>query len=341
MTDDDQSRTALRAMALALGALSVLMVVPLFQALVLGGLLAYLVAPVNERLARRLNATVAALVTTTATIAVVVVPLALLVAVAADQAVSLVRSVEIPDTTGLAAVVREWLGTNGVPAMPPDSAVDIVRTVLTGLTGRVAGVVGLLPAVAVGAAVFLFALFYLLRDGDALRSWLRATSPLAAATTEQLFRRTDDLLWAAVVGNVVVAALQAVLTVLGLLVLGFGNIVFWGVLTFALSLLPLIGASVVWIPVVAYLALASRPVAAAGLAVYGAVVVSGSDNVVRPLAMRRGARLNPAALVVGIFGGIAAFGFLGLFVGPVVLGLAKTVVELLAADRRGGATDDS
>ena len=334
MTDTaDGSRIALQALALALGALSVLLVLPFFQSLVLGGLLAYLVAPVNDRLASRLNATVAALVTTTATIAVVVVPLALLVGVAVDQAVSLARGVEIPDTTGLAALAREWLGAAGLPSMPSGSLVDIARMVLSGLSGRVAGIVGVLPAVAVGAVVFLFALFYLLRDGDALLAWLRATSPLAPATTEELFRRTDDLLWAAVVGNVVVAALQAVLTVLGLLVIGFGNIVFWGVLTFALSLLPLIGASVVWIPIVAYLAVAGRPVAAAGLAVYGAVVVSGSDNVVRPLAMRRGARLNPAALVLGIFGGIAVFGFVGLFVGPVVLGLAKTATELLAADR--------
>lgn len=106
-------------------------------------------------------------------------------------------------------------------------------------------------------------------------------------------------------------------------------------LTFALSLLPLIGASIVWIPVVAYLAVTGQTAAAVGLTVYGAVVVSGSDNVVRPLAMRRDARLNPALLVVGIFGGIAVFGFLGLFVGPVVLGLAKTVAELLAANRDG------
>ncbi|QPV64137.1 AI-2E family transporter [Halosimplex litoreum] len=337
MTDGDTSRTALLATLLALGTLSVLMVVPLFQAIVLGGLLAYLVAPVNERLARRANATVAALVTTVATTLVVLVPLALLVGVAVEQAVSLGRGVEVPDTDSLAVGLREWLGTARVPAMSDSSLGDLASAVLGGLTGRVAGVVGLIPGAAIGVVVFLFTFFYLLRDGDALLTWVRANSPLAEAETAKLFRRTDDLLWAAVVGNVVVAALQAVLTVLGLAVVGFGDLVFWGVLTFALSLLPLIGASVVWIPVVVYLAVTGQTAAAVGLTVYGAVVVSGSDNVVRPFAMRRGARLNPALLVVGIFGGIAAFGFLGLFVGPVVLGLAKTVVELLAADRDGTA----
>jgi predicted PurR-regulated permease PerM len=335
VTDGDASRTALLATLLALGTLSALMVVPLFQAVVLGALLAYLVAPVNERLARRANATAAALVTTVATTLVVLVPLALLVGVAVEQAASLVRGVEVPDTDSLAVGLREWLETAGVPAMSDSSVGDLASAVLGGLTGQVADVVGLVPAAAVGSVVFLFTFFYLLRDGDALLAWIRANSPLAEAETEALVRRTDDLLWAAVVGNVVVAALQAVLTVFGLAVVGFDDLVFWGVLTFALSLLPLIGASVVWIPVVAYLAVTGQTAAAVGLTVYGAVVVSGSDNVVRPLAMRRGARLNPALLVVGIFGGIAAFGFLGLFVGPVVLGLAKAVVELLAADRDG------
>ncbi|QLH81762.1 AI-2E family transporter [Halosimplex pelagicum] len=336
MTDgDDASRTALRALALAVGALSVLIVVPLFQAVVLGGLLAYLAAPVNERLARRVGATAAALATTVATLAVVVAPLALLVGVAVDQAVSVVRGVEIPDTDSLAVGLREWLGAAGVPAISAGSLGDLGGIVLGGITGQITGAVGLLPTVAVGAVVTLFAFFYLLRDGDALLAWVRANGPLDASTTDELLRRTDDLLWAAVVGNVVVAALQAVLTVLGLVVVGFDDIVFWGVLTFVLSLLPLIGASFVWIPAAGYLAVTGGTVAAAGLAVYGAVVVSGSDNVVRPLAMRRGARLNPALLVVGIFGGIAVFGFLGLFVGPVVLGLGKTLVELLAADRDG------
>ena len=120
----------------------------------------------------------------------------------------------------------------------------------------------------------------------------------------------------------------------------FRSVVFLGVATFALSLLPLIGASVVWIPAVAYLVLVGRLLEAAGLLVYGSVVVSGSDNFVRPMAMRRGADLNPGLLVLGIFGGVAVFGFLGLFVGPVVLGLAKEVVDVLLSQRgdTGGST---
>jgi len=123
--------------------------------------------------------------------------------------------------------------------------------------------------------------------------------------------------------------------VAGFVAVGFDNIAFWAVATFALSLLPIIGASIVWLPAVAYLLVVGDLPAAVGLFVYGTVVISGSDNVVRPLAMQRGADLNSGVLVVGIFGGLAVFGFVGLFVGPVVLGLGKALVAELVTQREG------
>ena len=334
---DRLSHTVLLALLVALGVLSILLVLPFLQPVLAGGLLAYLVVPVSDRLSRRLGPTVGTLVTVAVTVLVVLVPLLVILGVAADQAVSLVRGTDVPDLAVVERLVEEQLGT----------AVDLstleeplARAGETGLQGLLGGVVGLLsgvPGFLVGAVVFLFTYFYLLRDGDALVAWLRTAAPLEPAVADELIRRTDDLLWAAVVGNVVVAALQAALTVVAFVVLGFDNIVFLGVATFALSLLPLIGASVVWIPAVAYLVLVGRIPAAVGLLVYGSVVISGSDNVVRPMAMRRGAELNPALLVLGIFGGVAVFGFLGLFVGPVVLGLSKEVVDVLVAER-GGAS---
>ncbi|GAA0241945.1 AI-2E family transporter [Haladaptatus pallidirubidus] len=151
--------------------------------------------------------------------------------------------------------------------------------------------------------------------------------------TTKLIARTDDLLWAAVVGNVIVAGVQAILTVLGFLVIGFDNLVFWGVVTFVLSLLSVIGASFVWIPAVVYLLFVGSIPEALGLLVYGSLAISGSDNFIRPLAMQRGARLNSGLLILGIFGGVAVFGFLGLFVGSVLIGLSKKIVDLLIEER--------
>lgn len=341
MTDatDTSSRTFLRLLLAVVGTLSVLLVVPFLQPVLLAGLLAYLVAPINALFARRLGATLGTFVTILATVTVVLVPLLLLVGVAVEQAVRLGRDAELPDVAALEAFFREWLGTNGASLSAlADPFARAVEVAVGGLVGSLVGIVGGIPAFAVGVVIFLFTFFYLLRDGEEFVAWVRTAAPLDPAVTDELIARTDDLLWAAVVGNVVVAGLQAILTVLGFLVLGFDNLVFWGVATFALSLLPIIGASIVWIPAMVYLAVVGNVVEAVALLVYGSIVISGSDNFVRPLAMRRGARLNTGLIVLGIFGGVAVFGFLGLFVGPVLFGLAKEIVDLLVSERGESGT---
>ncbi|MDS0293781.1 AI-2E family transporter [Halogeometricum luteum] len=332
--DSSSSRSFLQVLLAVLGTLTVVLVVPFLQAVLLGGLMAYLVAPVNDRLSRRLGATAGAAATMLATTVVVLAPLLFVLAVAVDQAVALARGAELPDVAALESFLSERFGTS-VPGaeMLVEPLGNAVEAGLRGLVGSVGGILGGVSTVLVGAVIFLFAFFVLLRDGDRFVAWIRAVTPLDAATTDELFARTDDLLWAAVVGNVVVAGLQAILTVVGFAVVGFDNVVFWGVATFLLSLLPVIGASIVWIPAVGYLLFVGNVPAAVGLFLYGSFVISGSDNVVRPMAMRRGARLNSGVLVLSIFGGVAVFGFLGIFVGPVVFGLTKTVIELLAEER--------
>jgi predicted PurR-regulated permease PerM len=333
-SDDLSSTTFLRILLLVIGTLSVVFVVPFLQPVLAAGLLAYLVEPINKRLVRRLGATIGTAMTILLTALVVLVPLLLLVSVAAQQAISLVQGAELPDVAAVEVFVREWAGTDADLSAVAEPFASAVRTGLQGLLGSIVALVGGLPAFVIGAVIFLFTLFYLLRDGDQLVAWLRTATPLEAEVMDELIERTDDLLWAAVIGNVIVAGVQAVLTVVAFLAIGFDDLVFWGVLTFVLSLLPVIGASIVWIPAVAYLLIVGDVLPAGGLLLYGMFVISGSDNFVRPLAMQRGANLNPGLLVLSIFGGVAVFGFLGLFVGPVVVGLSIEIVDLLVEERK-------
>jgi len=330
MSGADGGVTFLRLLLVVVGALALLLVAPFLQALLWAGVIAYLVAPVNDRVAARLGPTVGTTATILAAVVVVVVPVAVVVGVAAEQAFAVARTTSLPDAATVQADLRPWLTEAPAPAALTGPMIDALRAGVGGLLGGVLGVLGGLPGIAVGSVVFLFALFYLLRDGERFVRWLRRAAPLDPATMDTLVARTDALLWAAVVGNVAVAGVQAVLTVLGFVALGVENVVFWGVATFVLSLLPIIGASIVWVPAVGYLLLVGRVPAAIGLLVYGSVVVSGSDNLVRPLVMQRGSDLNAAVLVLGIFGGVSLFGFVGLFVGPVLLGLTKTLVDVLA-----------
>ena len=91
----------------------------------------------------------------------------------------------------------------------------------------------------------------------------------------------------------------------------------------------------IWLPASGYLFFVGRPVAATLLFAYGALVVSLSDNYLRPMVGGREANLNPALFVLGVFGGLIVFGFMGLFFGPVIVGTLKVLVELAARERGG------
>ncbi|WEL27495.1 Putative PurR-regulated permease PerM (plasmid) [Haloferax volcanii] len=138
-------------------------------------------------------------------------------------------------------------------------------------------------------------------------------------------------MWASVVGNVAVAGIQAVLLGIGLALVGMPGVVFLTVATFILTLLPLIGAFGVWVPVSAYLLLVGRPVAASAILVYGSII-SVSDIYLRPVIIGRSGAINAATIVVGIFGGLVVFGAIGLFIGPVILGGAKIILDLFARE---------
>jgi len=118
--------------------------------------------------------------------------------------------------------------------------------------------------------------------------WFRSVLPFEPAVREELFEETDLLLYNSLVGTVVVAGAQAVLLGVAFLVLGLGNVVFWIVTTFVAAMIPLVGASIIWLPASAYLLIIGRPVPAVVLLAFGAIVISTVDNLLRPMVMRRG-----------------------------------------------------
>lgn len=343
-------RSLLLAAIALFGAVAVLMVLPYEQYLLLAILLAYLLYPLQCRLREYVGSRGSAGLLIVGSFLAVIVPLGVLVGVGVRQASTILVAIErgefsvgaiesrLSEQTGIPMnidrILVEWnldpsalLGGSG-----GDGATALLGNV-SQVLGNVVSVIGSLSNIAIGITVLLFVLYYLLADGPALAAWLRAVSPVRETTIDRLYERSDRLMWAVVFGNILVAVVQGVLLGIGFAVLGVPNAIFWTITTTVLALLPIIGASVVWLPAAGYLVLVDRPVIAVALFVYGALVVSLSDNYLRPMIGGREARLNPGLFVVGLFGGLAVFGFMGLFFGPVVLGLLKVLVEVFAEYR--------
>jgi predicted PurR-regulated permease PerM len=175
-------------------------------------------------------------------------------------------------------------------------------------------------------AIMLFLLFFFLRDGDVMMMRARRLIPIAEERKERLFNQLGAVTRAIVFGTTVTALLQGFLVGVGFAIVGLPSPVVFGVLAALLSLLPVGGAALVWIPAVIWLFVERRWGAGTFLLVWG-LLLGGLDNVVRPLLISGRARISTLAVFVGVLGGIPAFGAIGVILGPVVLSLVIALIE--------------
>ena len=181
------------------------------------------------------------------------------------------------------------------------------------------GLVGTATRLTLNLTIAFFGLYYVLKHpGDV---WLDARPyiPFSKANTEKLGKRFKDVTVSTVIGTGAVAAIQGVLLGLAFGVAGLPNALFWGVVTMAFAILPVVGSGMIWGPAAIVLYMQGRPVPAILLVIWGVVVVGSVDNFIRPLIYRRFSEVPPLITLIGAIGGVGQFGLLGLLIGPLAL----------------------
>lgn len=218
----------------------------------------------------------------------------------------------------------------------------------SGLRFVLANAAGFIGKVAVAMTVILFVAYYVLTDGHHLVAYLRRAAPLPATQVDFLMREAHNGVKAVFFGQILTSLIQGALGGIGFLIAGVPGAVVWAAIMAVLSLLPVIGAFLVWIPAVIYLLVTGDIWQGAFLAAWGVLVVSQVDNFIRPKLIGDRADIHPLFVLVGVLGGVAAFGFIGLFLGPLLVGVTVSVLKVWEADyllpdpsRPPKAADDS
>lgn len=175
----------------------------------------------------------------------------------------------------------------------------------------------------------LFALFFLLRDGTAYVEVVRRLLPFNEPESERLIAETSDLVVASVGAGLIVAGVQGLIGGLAFWLLGITAPAVWGVTIAICSLLPVIGATIVWVPVAAWLFFSGQVSTALILTAICALVLGSADNVLRPMLLSGRTSAGGLVVFIGLLGGVSALGFVGLVLGPIVLVIAGTLIDAL------------
>jgi len=346
ITLKDSTGTGERRLYVRLGGLLLLavlcyivwrIVTPLWQPLLWAVLLGALLAPLNLRLTRRLGgrAQLASSITTLLTVLLFILPVLAAGATVATQAAQLLRRIErrVPELskgTEIDLSRVPWLDSS-LAWLDANTSVSLaqlqgwftegLQRLLQVLMKSGGSAVMSALGTAVSFVVMLFVLFFVLRDGPSLARQVVRMLPIEQRRRALLWQHLSDVTRAVFLGIGVTALAQGVLLGIGFWIAGLPSPLVFGVLGVILALIPMVGPALLWVPAAALLAIQGHHGHAIFLAIWGAVVVSLVDNLLRPLLISGRAEVPTLAVFVGVMGGLAAFGFIGLFVGPIVLGL--------------------
>jgi predicted PurR-regulated permease PerM len=348
------ARTFALVTALVLGIALFQIVQPFFGPLLWAMFIAFLLYPLHVWLTRRLKgrAQLSAALLTVLTLIVLVGPLAALSAAFAAQVGDLLQTVQstVADQTrnnvfDPAKVpwikdALDWLdGTFGVNLTQVRGyIVEGSRAVLQSLASLGGKVfLGAFGAV-FGFVLMVFMLFFFIRDGGEMVNTLRELIPMSRQQKKKLFDHLAAVTRALVYGTGMTALIQGTLVGISFLIVGLPSALVFGVIAALAALLPFGGTALVWIPAAIVLAAQGRWGAAAFMVIWGALLVSLVDNIVRPMLVSGRAPVGTLTVFIGVLGGIAAFGAIGLFLGPVLLALIIALLQFALELRRADET---
>jgi predicted PurR-regulated permease PerM len=166
--------------------------------------------------------------------------------------------------------------------------------------------------------VTLVGLFFFLKDSAAIGTAIRTLLPFEESRKAKLIAQARNLIYASAITMLTVASVQGLIGGILFAVLGMGAPVFWGLVMAICAFIPLVGTAIIWVPAVVWLFVHGFWIKGLLLAVGGVFLISGTDNVLRPLLMSGRTSMNVLLMLVSLLGGLAAFGFIGLLLGPVV-----------------------
>ncbi len=311
---------------------------PFLLAIFSGALLAYLFYPLYRLLSPRLRSpSVVSIIICLVVLLLILVPGIFLLKTLVEQAYVIFVLVKQRLAEGLFVSCQNSF-CQAVENLANDPTVsyqvqELSREVTHWVIQKGSGLLVSVPRLVINLFIVFFVMFYFLRDGERLHERLHTYLRLKKSKYVTLVARVKEIVHGIVFGYFIVALVQGVVGAIGFYLFGVSSPLFWGVVMGLLALIPYVGTGFVWLPAALFLlldglsqdstALIAKGI---GLFVYGAVLISGIDNVIRPKLMGEKARVHPAIILLGIFGGILIFGPLGIIIGPVVLALTSEIV---------------
>ncbi len=315
--------------------LAFMIIRPFLIAIISAAVLAYLFYPIYKYLLKRLpkfmpKETVAALITVLLIVLIVLIPMISITGLLTNEIrhgyLFFQKVVTAPDFSfDLPPFISQRVGDIS-------QYKEQIANFGGQLIGWLQGVVTVIPNVVMNIFITIFSVYFFLKGGKNMYGFLQDFFPLSESRYKQIFSRFDDLSRGMILGQIVVGIIHGFLSWAAYVFLGVRNPVLWAFLTAIISIIPVLGASLVWFPIAVYLVIGGYMTGAywkgISLFTYGLLLMSAIDNILKPKIIGERSRTHPLIILFGILGGIQLIGLPGIIIGPLVLVLFDIVMEI-------------
>ncbi len=336
-------------LVILLGFMAALLINSLFKTVIAGLILSYVFFPLYKFAYSRLRMkTISALLITVLVLILLIVPSFFVInKLSTEVSVAFVIAKQYLEG-GSRAVKCEG---DGLCQLIPENLKEAspkVKAVLTNTLGkgtdyivnRATQTILSLPSLALHFFIVFFIMYYMFKDGEKFIDKIKSGLPLRKHRQDAIIEQFNQVASAVLYGTVIVALLQALLAGVGFFLFGVPSPVIWAIITLVVSLIPFLGPFVIWLPASALLILNGYYsgdglvlLRGIGLFLFGMLIVSGIDNVLKPRLIAHKAKIHPALVLLGIMGGINFLGIVGFVIGPVILAMFATAFEAYIKER--------
>lgn len=216
---------------------------------------------------------------------------------------------------------------------------SVIYTFVTKITNSIMNMFSNLvmnfPVILLQLLVVFFTFFFVLRDGDKILPYLESILPFPKEVEKKLFKSTKDITFSVVYGQVVLGIIQGILVGLGFFIFGVNNALFLMIVACLAGIFPIIGTSIVWIPVLIYQLTTGDIFSASGVLLFG-IISMIIENAVKPVFVSRKTNVHSGVILLGMVGGLFVFGILGVIIGPLILSYLLILLEIYRDKRTPG-----
>lgn len=280
---------------------------------------------------RRMRRSIAATLITIEVIICFLVPLALVVWLVVNklQDINLAPQSIIAPIEQMASIIKE---NTGYDVLGKDTTAFIISTIPT--IGQI--IMGGISSFAVNLFVLVFVLYFMLIGGRKMETYVSDILPFNRTNTRDVVSEINMIVHSNAVGIPLLALIQGGVAMIGYWIFDVPDILLTGFLTSFATIIPMVGTALVWFPIVVYMAISGDWFNAIGLAIFGTIVISQLDNLIRFILQKKMADTHPLITIFGVVIGLSLFGFMGVIFGPLLLSLFFLFVDMFKREYLDG-----